>query len=94
MRRAKVGSGELKTVGKYSIKGYKCDRCGHVSMQGTNHWGKIYNLRCPDCSWRNPMNPFVTMSSIEKMPKGYKKPKEWKSVRLGDIVEVVRRKGI
>ena len=60
-------------------------------MQGTNHWGKIYNLMCGGCSWKNGMQPFVTMTCLEKMPKGYKKPEEWKSVKLGDLITKIKK---
>ena len=75
------------TTGPYSYKRYKCDRCGNITKQGTNHWGQIYNMRCEKCSWKNPLQPFVTMTCVEKMPKKYARPTPWKSVRLGDIVE-------
>jgi hypothetical protein len=72
----------------YSVKNYKCDRCGNVTKQGTNHYGKIYNLRCSNCSWQNGTQPFVTMTCIDKVPKGVSLPPEWKTVKLGDIAEI------
>jgi DNA-directed RNA polymerase subunit RPC12/RpoP len=68
-------------------KEYKCDRCGAVSIQDTNHYGKIYNLRCPNCSWKNPMQPFVTMTCMEKPPKGVGLPPEWKTATLGGMMK-------
>jgi len=76
---------KTKITGRMSSKRYRCDRCGFVSKQSTNHYGKIYNMRCEDCSWKNGTQPLVTMSCIEKLPKGYKKPEEWKSVTIGEI---------
>ena len=78
---------DIKTTGTYSYKKYKCDRCGYITTEGTNHWGRIYNLTCKNCTWKNPTTPFVTKTCMEKMPKGYKKPEEWKTVKLGDILK-------
>lgn len=80
---------KLPVTGKYSVKPYQCDRCGHESEHGTNHWGQIYNLRCNGCSWKNPTEPFVTMSCTEPVPDGYGIPTPWKTYRLGDICEII-----
>ena len=74
------------TTGKVSSKLYKCTRCGHESMISTNHWGEIYP-RCSKCSWKNPMDPFVTHVCLEEMPPGYDKPEPWKKVKLGDLLK-------
>lgn len=38
---------------KPSRKQYACKRCGHVTMQETNHYGETYSLgrfnTCPKC---------------------------------------------
>lgn len=70
---------KLKTTGKYSVKEYKCRRCGAIEEHGTNHYGAIYPT-CKSCSW-------IIMDCLEPMPEGYKKPEEWKMVKLGDILE-------
>jgi DNA-directed RNA polymerase subunit RPC12/RpoP len=61
-------------VEKYSHKEYKCSRCGHVSKQGTNHWGNIYP-KCDNCSWKNPLQPFVKHTCSEDHPVQYLKKK-------------------
>jgi len=71
----------------YSQKEYKCNRCGALSMQGTNHYGEIYNLRCPNCSWKNPTQPFVTMTCTKEPPAGVGLPPKWTTVRLGDVLD-------
>jgi len=77
----------MKTTGKYSVKPYKCNRCGLVQDHGTNHWGEIYPY-CKGCSWKHPLSFGVVMTCLEKMPKGYKKPEKWKTVKLEDICEI------
>ncbi len=81
----------MKTTGIYSQKRYKCTRCGLIQTHGTNHWGSIYPS-CSGCSWKNPLSPQTTMVCMEKMPKGYKKPEEWTSVKLGDIATIKKLK--
>jgi len=75
---------ELKTTGKYSIKPYKCTNCGHEEEHGTNHWGEFYNTYCRSCC------QYTTWECMLDVPKGYKKPEKWKTVKLGDIVEIKR----
>ena len=75
-------------TGKYSQKMYKCRRCGHEELHGTNHWGAIYPFSCKGCSWKHPMARQVTMDCLEPVPEGYDIPEEWKTVTLGDIVEI------
>lgn len=55
----------------YSVKPYHCARCGHVQQIDTNHWSETYNSRCPECSWKNPSQPFVTWVCDEPCPVGY-----------------------
>ena len=83
----------LKSIGNILYKKYKCNRCGKITMQDTNHYGEIYNMRCEGCSWKNPMQPFVTMECIDKIPKGWKKPEKWKTVELS-VVNINNKKGI
>lgn len=83
----------MPTTGKYSVKEYRCTRCGHVSRIGTNHWGECYPS-CSECSWKNPMQPMVAHECLEPMPEGFTKPKPWKIVKLGDVAEVVSRDAI
>ena len=78
----------MKTTGKYSIKPYHCERCGNVEQHGTNHWGEFYNTRCKGCSWKNPLDPFVTWICDEPLPEGYEKPTPWKKATLGEICEI------
>ena len=76
------------TTGKYSHKRYRCTRCGHEQLQGTNHWGQIYPA-CPKCQWKNPMTIGSVWECLETMPIGYQKPKPWRQVKLGDVCEIV-----
>jgi DNA-directed RNA polymerase subunit RPC12/RpoP len=80
---------QLPTTGKYEHKDYKCSRCGHVKSAGTNHYGEFYD-RCPECSWKNPMDSTVTWVCLAPLPATHIKPAPWKKVRLGDICEIVR----
>jgi hypothetical protein len=77
----------MKTTGKYSVKPYRCRRCGHEEEHGTNHWGAIYPT-CKGCSWKNPLAPQTVMDCLEPCPPGYKKPEEWRTVTLGEICEI------
>jgi len=74
----------MPTTGKYSLKDYKCTRCGRIEKHGTNHWGEIYP-RCSGCSLKHPLDPNVVWECLEQMPEGYTKPEQWQKVRLGDI---------
>lgn len=76
---------QTKTIGKYSQKKYKCTRCGHESLQGTNHWGKIYPI-CVKCGWKNPMCPQSEHACLEEIPEGFGTPPEWEFITLGDII--------
>lgn len=64
-------------TGKVSFKFYKCMRCGNRSQQSTNHYGKIYNMRCTGCSWKHGTQPLVVMECDEQLPVGWVKPEEW-----------------
>ena len=75
------------TTGRYSQKMYRCTRCGHESLHGTNHWGEIYPT-CPQCSWKNPMQPQATHKCLEPVPEGMGTPEPWTFVRLGDVAKV------
>ena len=82
----------MKSItGEYSVKKYKCTRCGLSQLHGTNHWGEIYPL-CKGCSWKNTLAPQSTMKCLERMPKGYKKPAKWTTAKLGDIADIVKIK--
>ena len=76
------------TTGKYSIKPYRCDTCGAESKVGTNHWGKVYNQRCRSCAWKHPME-LQTFTCLKACPESHDLPTEWKTVRLGDLLEEV-----
>jgi len=78
----------MQTTGKYSVKLYKCTRCGLEQKHGTNHWGEIYP-RCKGCSWKNPMDPTAVMVCLETMPSGYEKLAPWKKVKLGDVCGII-----
>lgn len=80
-------------TGKYSIKEYKCPRCGAIEKHGTNHWGEIY-VSCKSCSWKHPLEYLVVMECQEPLPEGYDKPTPWKMVKLGDIYEIKEGKKI
>lgn len=75
------------TTGKYSVKDYKCLTCGNIEKHGTNHWGKIYNLKCKACGWKNPLE-LQSFKCIEPCPDTHGVPTEWQTVKLGDIVEI------
>ena len=78
-----------KTTGRYSVKLYKCARCGLEQKHGTNHWGEIYP-RCGGCSWKNPLAPQAAMVCLEQAPPGYGKPEPWKTFKLGSLCKVVK----
>jgi DNA-directed RNA polymerase subunit RPC12/RpoP len=71
-----------------SQKMYRCTRCGHESLHGTNHWGEIYPT-CPKCSWKNPMQPQCVHVYLEPVPEGLGVPTPWKFVKLGDVCQVI-----
>jgi ribosomal protein S27AE len=41
------------TIGKITPKRYKCKRCGHETVQSTNHYGNTWSCghfnTCPKC---------------------------------------------
>lgn len=69
------------TTGPYSVKSYRCTRCGLVQNHGTNHWGEIYP-RCKGCSWKNPLDPSAVMICLEPVPEGYGVPVPWQKVKI------------
>lgn len=71
-------------TGPRSAKRYQCTRCGHEQVETTNHWGEFYD-RCPNCSWKHPMDAVVTWKCLEQPPPGYGTPEPWKTVRLQDL---------
>ena len=73
-------------TGKCSHKDYKCDTCGNVSSQGTNHWGAIY-IRCPGCGWKHPMEIQIHRC-VDPCPDTHNLPEEWKVLTLGDLCEI------
>ena len=76
-----------KTTSKYSVKKYKCTVCGHISDQGTNHYGQIYP-RCKNCGWKRPMEMSQVHVCLEPVPEGMGVPEPWKTVKLGDICSI------
>lgn len=78
---------QLKTTGAYKLKPYECTRCAYRAEAGTNHWGEFYD-RCPNCSWKYPLDPTVTWKCLEPTPQGYTTPQPWKKVKLGDIAQI------
>jgi DNA-directed RNA polymerase subunit RPC12/RpoP len=77
----------VHTIGKISQKKYRCTKCGFVSYQSTNHYGQIYP-RCQNCGWKHPMEMGQAHECLEKLPKGWKRPENWKMVKLGDVAEI------
>ena len=71
---------------KISYKAYRCLECGHEESHQTNHYGKIYNIKCKGCGWKKPMQLGQTFECIEDVPEGGWIPPEWKSVTLGEIL--------
>ena len=71
------------TTGKYSIKPYVCEGCGHEFETGTNHWGAIYGS-CPSCRNRNGS----VNRCLVSCPDAYDLPAEWKTVKLGDVISI------
>jgi hypothetical protein len=78
---------EKPTTGKYSHKKYRCTRCGHESMIGTNHWGPCYPF-CKGCSWSHPMQPQSGHICLEAPPEGMGIPQPWVFAKLGDIAQI------
>jgi hypothetical protein len=84
---SKINYAKSNYITPISYKDYKCDRCGFVTSESTNHYGKIYNMRCKNCSWQHGSQPFVTMSCMESPPKGVSLLPEWKSTTLGEALK-------
>ena len=74
----------------YSHKKYRCKRCGHERMIGTNHYGECYGHlgmnRCPGCGLKHPMECDV-FECMETPPAGEKIPEPWRIVKLGDVIK-------
>jgi len=70
----------MKVTGKYSHKAYQCSSCGTEKEFGTNHWGSCY-------PWCNVCNEQTIWKCLEEVPEGYKKPEEWRTVKIGDILK-------
>jgi hypothetical protein len=77
------------TISKYKEKPYKCQKCGYEKQIGTNHFGECYSLgnynRCPKC----PPMDITTWECQEPCPDNMQKPAPWKTVKLGNICEIV-----
>jgi hypothetical protein len=76
-----------QTVGPAILKRYKCTNCDHIELFTTNHYGDIYNTRCPNCFWKGGY--LRTFECLEPLPEGWAKPEPWKKVKLSDICEVI-----
>jgi len=70
-------------TGKYTYKDYQCGGCDHVFATGTNHWGAIY-MCCPQCQNRDGS----VNRCLESCPDTHDLPDEWKTVKLGDLIDV------
>ena len=77
----------MQVTGKMTHKLYKCADCGHESKHSTNHYGEFYD-RCPNCSWKSPLNPIKVHHCQEPLPEGWTKPKPWKIVKLSDVATI------
>lgn len=75
----------MQIIGKMTPKKYRCE-CGYESTHSTNHFGEFY-AKCPNCSWKTPMDPIKTHECLEPLPEGWDRPVPWKKVRLGDIAD-------
>lgn len=73
----------MKTTGKLTYKRYACQECGHEDKKQTNHFGECYSWgsynACPDCP---PYKRPTTWICIEKLPKGWTRPANWKITTL------------
>jgi len=77
---------KLKTIGMVTRKRYKCTKCGNITWESTNHYGKIYDV-CRKCG-------NIGQVCMDKLPKGWGRPPEWKVVRLGDVAEIKKVKKV
>lgn len=82
------------TTGPQSYKKYRCKRCGFVAEQQTNHWGETYSWgkvnccpKCPPYAKYPEFGGSTTWECMEKPPATHDKPKPWKKVKLGDMIE-------
>lgn len=73
------------TTSQYSIKPYKCNRCGAITQEGTNHYGEIYSP-CRSCP------PFARSATVKtcqiECPPDMDKPTPWNIVRVADLLEI------
>lgn len=79
-----------KTIGKITHKLYRCTKCKHEQLHGTNHWGDIYPA-CPKCQWKRPMEMGSVWECLEPIPEGYDKPEPWATVELGTILNSIEK---
>lgn len=77
-----------KTV--YSHKNYKCTLCGHVRLEGTNHYGEIYS-RCPACAWKSPMSRHSSVC-VDPVPEGGWVPEPWATVEVQVAISTAAEK--
>jgi DNA-directed RNA polymerase subunit RPC12/RpoP len=80
-----------RKTGYVTAKRYQCASCGGITTESTNHYGDIYP-RCPHCGWKHPMEAGQVLKCLEPVPEGWGTPTPWKTVRLGDIAQVVTGK--
>jgi len=73
------------TTGKYSIKPYECQNCGHEFETGTNHWGEIYD--CPNCRSFGFPNGQPVAKCKEVCPDEYDVPPKWRMVKLSEVIK-------
>lgn len=83
----------MKTTSKISVKPFHCEKHPDViKNQSTNHYGQTYSFgnynKCPKCT---PMEITVWICNLS-CPEGMSKPENWKTVKLGDIYEIVTGK--
>jgi DNA-directed RNA polymerase subunit RPC12/RpoP len=77
------------TIGKVTMKRYRCRGCGRESMRSTNNYGDIY-ITCNTCSWKTPPELISTYECLEPLPEDWERPEPWKVVKLGDIADIVK----
>lgn len=73
----------MQVTGKVTSKKYACKLCNYEENHSTNHYGEFYMTYCKGCG------NYSTWVCKETLPKGWKLPKKWKSVDLGDVCEII-----
>ena len=77
------------TTGTYSMKDYRCQKCGHVEKHGTNHWGRIYlcnaGRKCQSCG-----EPLI-MDCVEPCPETHQLSEPWQATTLGELLEPAKK---